>query len=173
MLKSNPCNFTVYDCLSCCHVMLSYIKCLCWSLGHAEQLLFSCLCSEVTVYDCLSCCHVMLSCCHMSSAYVDHWDMVNNFCFHVYAQKSLFIIIIIIAFNIIPFVLCGSFYKMYKNIQNNKTRSIKWHIFDSYRGDLHDAVRTGPGIPFSIVHLVLCCFMSAKYYYSYTRFTDN
>ena len=55
---------TVYDCLSCCHVMLSYVKCLCWSLGHAEQLLFSCLCSKVTVYDCLSCCHVMLSCCH-------------------------------------------------------------------------------------------------------------
>ena len=27
----------------------------------------------------------------MSTAYVDHWDMLNNFCFHVYAQKSLFI----------------------------------------------------------------------------------
>ena len=38
-----------------CHaVMLSYVKCLCSSLGYAEQLLFSCLCSEVTVYDCLS-----------------------------------------------------------------------------------------------------------------------
>ena len=65
--------------MSCCQVMLSYIKCLCWSLGHAEQLLFSCLCSKVTVYDCLSCCHVMLSCCHvilscchMSIAYIDH-----------------------------------------------------------------------------------------------------
>ena len=21
----------------------------------------------------------------------DHWDMLNNFCFHVYARKSLFI----------------------------------------------------------------------------------
>ena len=29
--------------------------------------------------------------CHMSNAYVDRWDMLNNFCFHVYAQKSLFI----------------------------------------------------------------------------------
>ena len=28
----------------------SYVKCLCWSLGHAEQLLFSCLCSKVAVY---------------------------------------------------------------------------------------------------------------------------
>ena len=27
----------------------------------------------------------------MSNAYVDPWDMLNNFCFHVYAQKSLFI----------------------------------------------------------------------------------
>ena len=61
MLKCNPwdmpSNFTVYDCLSCCQVMMPYIKCLCWSLGHAEQLLFSCLCSKVTVYDCLSCCY--------------------------------------------------------------------------------------------------------------------
>ena len=24
-------------------------------------------------------------------AYVDPWDMLNNFCIHVYAQKSLFI----------------------------------------------------------------------------------
>ena len=29
---------------------MSYVKCLCWSLGHAEQLLFSGLCSKVTVY---------------------------------------------------------------------------------------------------------------------------
>ena len=25
--------------------------------------------------------------CHMLNAYVDPWDMLNNFCFHVYAQK--------------------------------------------------------------------------------------
>ena len=41
----------------------------------------------------LKCCNEILSCCHMSSAYVDHWDMLNNFCFHVYAQKSLFMIV--------------------------------------------------------------------------------
>ena len=28
--------------------------------------------------------------CLMSNAYVDRWDMLNNFCFHVYAQMSLF-----------------------------------------------------------------------------------
>ena len=44
-------------------------------------------------HDSLSCCHVMLSYCHMSSDYVDHWDMLNNFCFHVYAQKLLFMIV--------------------------------------------------------------------------------
>ena len=31
-----------------CH--MSYVKCLCWSLRHAEQFLFSCLCSNVAVY---------------------------------------------------------------------------------------------------------------------------
>ena len=29
--------------------------------------------------------------CQVSNAYVDPWDMLNNFCFHAYAQKSLFI----------------------------------------------------------------------------------
>ena len=30
--------------------------------------------------------------CHMWNAYVDPWDMLNNFCFHVYAQKCVFVI---------------------------------------------------------------------------------
>ena len=29
--------------------------------------------------------------CYMWNAYVDAWDMLNNFYFQVYAQKSLFI----------------------------------------------------------------------------------
>ena len=33
-----------------CH--MSYVKCLCWSLGHAEQFLFSCLCSNIAGYGC-------------------------------------------------------------------------------------------------------------------------
>ena len=28
--------------------------------------------------------------CEMSNAYVDPWDMLNKFCFHVYAQMLLF-----------------------------------------------------------------------------------
>ena len=29
---------------------------------------------------------------YMSNAYADPWDMLNNFCFHVYAQKQVFVI---------------------------------------------------------------------------------
>ena len=29
--------------------------------------------------------------CYMSNAYVDPWDMLSNFCFNFYSQKSLFI----------------------------------------------------------------------------------
>ena len=32
-------------------------------------------------------CHMSHVTCLMSNAYVDPWDMLNNFCFHVYAQK--------------------------------------------------------------------------------------
>ena len=30
--------------------------------------------------------------CDMSNAYANPWDMVNNFCFDVYAQKGVFVI---------------------------------------------------------------------------------
>ena len=48
------------------------------------QFLFSCLCSKVSICNYVTC--------HMSNAYVDPWDMLNNFCFHVYAQKWVFVI---------------------------------------------------------------------------------
>ena len=35
-------------------------------------------------------CHIAHVTCHMSNAYVDPWDMLNNFRFHVYAQMLLF-----------------------------------------------------------------------------------
>ena len=50
---------------------------------HAEQLLFSSLCSKLT-----------LTLSHSHTLSISHsitLDMLNNFCFHVYAQKSLFI----------------------------------------------------------------------------------
>ena len=53
---------------------------------HAEQLLSSCLCSIVSICD-YDMSHYA---CHISNAYVDPWDMLNNFCFHVYAQNSVF-----------------------------------------------------------------------------------
>ena len=60
------------------------------SLGHAEQLLFSCVSSKVSICNYVTISHVT---CLMSNAYVDPWDMLNNFCFHVYDQKSLFMIV--------------------------------------------------------------------------------
>ena len=70
---------------------MSYVKWLCWSLRHAEQLLFSCLYSKVSVSNYVTCqmSHVT---CLMSNGYVDPWDMLNNFCFHVYTQKWVFVI---------------------------------------------------------------------------------
>ena len=48
-------------------IMLSYVKCL---MGHAHQRFH--VDSNVIVYKTLN---------------VDAWDMLNNFCFHVSAQK--------------------------------------------------------------------------------------
>ena len=58
---------------------------------HTEQLLFSCLCSKVTLS--LSH-HVTISMSHfhtltISLSHSITLHMLNNFCFHVYAQKSL------------------------------------------------------------------------------------
>ena len=59
---------------------------------HAEQVLFSSLCSKVTLTlshsltRSLPPSHLTLSLTHLLTL-----DMLNNFCFHVYAQKSLFI----------------------------------------------------------------------------------
>ena len=82
--------------MSHCACHMSYIKCLCWFSGHAEQLLFWCLCSKVSICNYVTCHMLHVTCrmshvtCLMSNAYVDPWDMLNNFCFHVYAQMSLF-----------------------------------------------------------------------------------
>ena len=64
------------------------------SLGHAVKVLFSCVSSKVI--DCHAIYHMSHFTFHTShvicqiNAYVDPWDMLNNFCFHVYAQKSPF-----------------------------------------------------------------------------------
>merc|ERR1712020_337199 len=58
---------------------------------HAEQLLFSCLCSKVT----LSLSHSLtLTLLHSHTLSISHsitLDMLNKFCFHLYAENSLFI----------------------------------------------------------------------------------
>ena len=79
--KVSICNYvTCHISPFTCHML--YVKCLCWSLGHAEQLLFSCLCSKVSTCNYVKCNMSHVSC-HMSNAYVDPWDMLSNFCFHV------------------------------------------------------------------------------------------
>ena len=67
------------------------MSCLCWSLALAEQLLFSCVSSKVSICNYATCrmSHVT---CLMSNTYVDPWDMLNNFSFHGYAQKWIFVI---------------------------------------------------------------------------------
>ena len=92
------CDMSHFAChMSHCACDMSYIKCLCWSLGHAEQLLFWSLWSKVSICNYVTCHMLHVTCrmshvsCHMSNAYVDRWDMLNNFCFHVYAQMLLFL----------------------------------------------------------------------------------
>ena len=93
--KVSICNY-VTCCMShfACHMShcachMSYVKCLCWFLGHAEQLLFWCLCSKVSICNYVTCHMLHVTCrmshvtCLMSNAYVDPWDMLNNFCFHL------------------------------------------------------------------------------------------
>ena len=89
-----------------------------WSLGHAEQLLFSCLCSKVTIYRWKWQWVFLDSQCTLFCEFRVHWAgsqlknvwmsdkswepdltltvshsltlvILNNVCFHVYAQKSL------------------------------------------------------------------------------------
>ena len=53
--------------------------------GHAEQLMFSSLCTKVTLT-------LFHSLSHSHTLSISHslpLDMLNNFCFHLYAQKTL------------------------------------------------------------------------------------
>ena len=109
--KVSICNYVT------CHMshfacQMSYVKCLCWSLGHSEKLLFSCVSSKVSICNYVKChmshvaCHMSHVACHMSHVkclcwslgHVDPWDMLNNFCFHVYAQKWVFVIMSYVTF---------------------------------------------------------------------------
>ena len=62
-----------------CH--MSYVKWLCWSLGHAEQLLFSCLYSEVSICNYVICnishvtCNMSHCACHMSYVKCLCWSL--------------------------------------------------------------------------------------------------
>ena len=51
--------------------------------------------------------------CYMSNAYVDPWDMLNKFCFHVYdyAQKRVFVIMSHVTFRMSHITLRMSYVK--------------------------------------------------------------
>ena len=130
--------------MSHCACHMSYVKCLCWFLGHAEQLLFWCLCSKVSICNYVTCHMLHVACdmwhvlcqmlmlilgtcwttfvfrsmlkseyfnyvtyhityvtCHKSNA----WNSLNNFCFHVWAQKWVFVIMSHFAFHM-SHVIC-------------------------------------------------------------------
>ena len=60
--------------MSHCACHMSYIKCLCWFLGHAEQLLFWCLCSKVSICNYVTC-HMSHVACHMSHVKCLSWSL--------------------------------------------------------------------------------------------------
>ena len=61
----NLCVFVcVCDCVCDCDVTVS-VTCLCWSLAHAEQLLFSCVSSKVSICNYVTC-HISHCACNIS-----------------------------------------------------------------------------------------------------------
>ena len=72
--------------MSCCHMSSAFVD-------HCLWLFF----------------YAVISCFYMSSAYVDHCDMLNNVCFHVYAQKSLFMIVCHAVMSCCQVVICQVF----------------------------------------------------------------
>jgi len=72
-----------------CHISLSYVKCLCWYLGHAEQLLFSCVSSKVSICNYVTCCMSHFAC-HMSHC-ACHMSYVKCLCWFLgHAEHLLF-----------------------------------------------------------------------------------
>ena len=60
--------------MSHCACHMPYMKCLCWFLRHAEQLLFWCLCSKVSICNYLTC-HMLHVTCHMSYVKCLCWSL--------------------------------------------------------------------------------------------------
>ena len=56
-----------------CHMSNAY----CWSLGHAEQLLFSCVSSKVIVCHAITC-HISHITCQMSNAYYSSRSLITR-----------------------------------------------------------------------------------------------
>ena len=107
MLNNFCFHFYAQKSLSHSHTLtLSHALILSFTISrHAEQLLFSCLCSKVTLSlshsltltlshshthsHTLTRSHSLIHSLPLPLSHALTLDMLNNFCFHVYAQKSL------------------------------------------------------------------------------------
>ena len=60
-----------------CHMSqcdMLFVKCLSWSSGHSEQILFSCVCSKVSICNYVTC-HMSHVTCHMSYVKCLCWSL--------------------------------------------------------------------------------------------------
>ena len=81
------CNY-VTCCMSHCTCHMSYVKCLCWSLGHAEQLLFSCLYSKVSICNYYVTCHILHVTCNMPHC-ACHMSYIKCLCWFLWHAEQL------------------------------------------------------------------------------------
>ena len=89
------------DCVCVCD-MLMLILGTCWT-----TFVFMCKLKSVTVVKL----RLSLVTCYMWNAYVDPLEMLNNFCFHVNAEKWVFVIMSHVTCHISDVTLCMSYVK--------------------------------------------------------------
>jgi len=94
MLKSEYlwlCHMSHFAChMSQCACHMSYVKCLClcWFLGHAEQLLFSCLCSKVSICNYVTF-HMSDVTCHIAHVICQMLMLILGTCWTTFVFMSM------------------------------------------------------------------------------------
>ena len=74
--------------MSHCACHMSCVKCLCWSLVHSEQLLFSCVSSEVIIYNYVTC-HMSHFAFHMSHVICEMLMLILGTCWTTFVFRSM------------------------------------------------------------------------------------
>ena len=74
--------------MSHCAFHMSCVKCLCWSLVHSEQLLFSCVSSKVIIYNYVTC-HMSHVACHMSHVACQMLKLIVATCWTIIVFMSM------------------------------------------------------------------------------------